>query len=289
MIYYHVDVFSSKSLSGNGLTVVFHDENIETQYMQAIAKEFKQFETIFLRRTGEKHFLARIFTVEEELDFAGHPILGAMATIHNELYPEESKLTVTFELTNKSLQAESMKKDGYFQITMNQGLPKFLGTVEGKLKDVFLQSLNLTSDDLYDTLPMEVVSTGLPYLIIPLASGLEKAKIRVKNLEEQLSKIHAKFVYVFDVERMEGRTWDNLGSVEDVATGSAAGPTGAYLIKWNLCKQTETLILNQGHFVGRPSKISVIMDQVTGEIKVSGDVRIIAKGQLFLPNRTEEI
>ncbi|TCZ67749.1 PhzF family phenazine biosynthesis protein, partial [Paenibacillus albiflavus] len=85
MIYYHADVFSSKSLSGNGLTVIFHEEDMDTQYMQRIAEEFKQFETIFLRQIGEKHFRARIFTVEEELDFAGHPILGAVSIIHEEL------------------------------------------------------------------------------------------------------------------------------------------------------------------------------------------------------------
>ncbi len=223
MIYYHADVFSSKSLSGNGLTVVFHDEDLNSQCMQAIAQEFKQFETVFLKQTGEKRFRARIFTVEEELDFAGHPILGAMAAIHEKLYMEEKSITALFELNNKTLQAESIKKDGCFQTTMNQGIPVFLESVEGEWKNTFLQALNLTPENLYPTLPMEVVSTGLPYLIVPLVSGLEQAKIRVKNFEEQLSKVQAKFVYVFDVNRMEGRTWDNFGAVEDVATGSAAG------------------------------------------------------------------
>ena len=82
MINYHVDVFSSKSLSGNGLTVVYHEDVMDNQSMQRIAQEFKQFETIFLMQIEEKRFRARIFTVEEELDFAGHPMLGAMATIH---------------------------------------------------------------------------------------------------------------------------------------------------------------------------------------------------------------
>lgn len=282
MIYYHVDVFSSKTLSGNGLTVIFHEEDMNVQYMQAIAQEFKQFETIFLRQTGEKCFRARIFTVEEELDFAGHPILGAMAVIHEKLYTDERSIAAVFELNNKTLQAESIKMQGYFQATMNQGAPEFLGIVKDELVNIILQALNLTIDHLHPTLPMEVVSTGLPYLIVPLSSGLERAKIRVNDFEEQLSRINAKFVYVFDVTRMEGRTWDNLGKTEDVATGSAAGPTGAYLSKWEICKVTETIILNQGSFVGRPSKIKVYVDHATREINVAGDVRIIAKGTLFL-------
>lgn len=282
MIYYHADVFSSKSLSGNGLTVIFHEEEMDTQYMQRIAQEFKQFETIFLRQIGEKHFRARIFTVEEELDFAGHPILGAVSTIHEKLYSEESSITVTFDLNNKVLQSESIKKDGNFQAIMNQGIPEFIGTVGDEYKDMFLQALNLTAKNLHPRFPMEVVSTGLPYLIVPLSSGLGQAKISVGNFEEQLNKVQAKFVYVFDIDRMEGRTWDNFGAVEDVATGSAAGPTGAYLYKWNVCNATEDIMINQGGFVGRPSKINVFRDKSTGELKVAGDVKIVAKGSLLL-------
>lgn len=283
MIYYHVDVFSSKSLSGNGLTVIFHTEDLDVQYMQRIAEEFKQFETIFLRQIGEKHFRARIFTVEEELDFAGHPILRAVSSIHEKQYSEERNTTILFELnSNKMLQAESIKKDNYFQATMNQGIPKFLGTVDDDMRNVFLQALNLTVDHLHPTFPMEVVTTGLPYLIIPLASGLEQAKISVRNFEELLNRVQAKFVYLFDVDRMEGRTWDNYGAVEDVATGSAAGPTGAYLYRWNICKTTEDITIHQGSFVGRPSKIKVFLEQSTGEIKVAGDVKLIAKGQLLI-------
>jgi PhzF family phenazine biosynthesis protein len=281
MIYYHVDVFSSEILSGNGLTVIFHEEDMSMQYMQAIAQEFKQFETIFLRQTGENRFRARIFTVEEELDFAGHPILGAMAVIHEKQYAEIQNANAVFELNNKTLQAESVKIEGYFQATMNQGVPGYLGTVDGELANMFLHALNLTADNLHPKLPMEVVSTGLPYLIVPLTSGLEKAKISTKDFEEQLEKIQAKFVYVFSVDRMEGRTWDNKGLNEDVATGSAAGPTGAYLYKWNICNADEDILINQGGFVGRPSKIKVFADHSTGHIKVAGDVRIIAKGQLF--------
>jgi PhzF family phenazine biosynthesis protein len=282
MYYYHVDVFSSQALTGNGLTVIFHKEDIDAQYMQRIAQEFKQFETIFLRLTGEKRFRARIFTVEEELDFAGHPILGAVSVIHEKLHSEENSITVTFELNAKILQAESIKINDHFQATMNQGVPEFLGIVKDEWNHNLLQALNLTPDNLYHALPMEVVSTGLPYLIVPLASGLEQAEIVVKDFEEQLREIHAKFVYVFDVDRLEGRTWDNLGAVEDVATGSAAGAVGAYLFKWTICKTTENIILNQGRFVGRPSKIKVFGDQSTGEIKVAGDVKIIAEGTLLI-------
>lgn len=283
MVYYHTDVFSSEKFSGNGLAVVFHEEEMQTQYMQKIAEEFKQFETIFLRKIGDKCFRARIFTVEEELDFAGHPILGAVSAIHENFYKEEDHIKVTLELNKKTLHAESTKKDEYYQASMNQGIPQFLGIVEDmELKCKFAKALNLTYAKLHHELPMEVISTGLPYLIIPVASGLEDAKISVTNLEEELAKIGAKFTYLFDVDKMEGRTWDNLGAVEDVATGSAAGPTGVYLYKWNIRKASEDIIINQGRFVGRPSRISVSKDMITEEITVAGDVKIIVKGEFLV-------
>lgn len=281
MNYYHVDVFSSQSLSGNGLTVIFHKEELGEQYMQRLAQEFKQFETIFLRQMGEKRFRARIFTVEEELDFAGHPILGAVSAIHEKFYSNEDKVTITFELNSKILPSESIKMNGFFQATMNQGIPESLGVVDGELKQTLLHALNLTTDNLYPQLSMEVISTGLSYLIVPLASGLEQAKIITNDFERQLSKVNAKFVYVFEVAKMEGRTWDNFGAVEDVATGSAAGPVGIYLYKWGICNATESIILNQGSFLGRPSKLKVYANQPTGEIYVTGDVKIIAKGELL--------
>lgn len=282
MIYYHVDVFSAKSLMGNGLTVILHTNELDMRQMQALAQEFRQFETIFLEQLGEKHFRAKIFTVEEELDFAGHPILGAVATIHEELYGGERGLTVVLELNKKTLDVKTIKKDGYFNATMNQGIPTFLGTIEEEKRGIFLRALNLTMDNLHPTLPMEVVSTGLPYLIVPIVSGLEQAKISTENFEALLGKVNAKFVYVFDIAKMEGRTWDNLGAVEDVATGSAAGPMGAYLWKRSVCKAEEKIQINQGRFVGRPSKIEANWDEFTKEIRVSGDVKIVAKGELFI-------
>lgn len=77
----------------------------------------------------------------------------------------------------------------------------------GSVKSV----LNLTMSDLHQTLPMEVVSTGLPYLLIPLCIGLERAKICVCDIEPLLEQFGAKFVYVFHVQIVEGRTWDNKG------------------------------------------------------------------------------
>ena len=280
MIYYHTDVFSKVSLAGNGLTVIFQEEEMEAAEMLKTAQEFKQFETIFLLQTGEKRFRARIFTVEEELDFAGHPLIGAAAAIHDRIYKDEKKVIIRFELNKKQLETESEKESGFYQALMRQGVPEFLCEVSEKQREQFANALNLQEKDLHQALPMEVISTGLPYLIVPLSSGLEHARIKGNNLEEQLKTLGAKFLYLIDPHQMEGRTWDNLGAVEDVATGSAAGPVCAYLCKWNICKKGQEFTLHQGSYVGRPSEMKVIMDQDTDEIKVMGAVKIVVIGEM---------
>lgn len=280
MIYYHTDVFSAVSFAGNGLTVIFTEKEIAAAKMQKIAQEFKQFETIFLQQTGERQFRARIFTVEEELDFAGHPLIGAAAAVHDRIFQKEDKVTVSFVLNRKNLETVSERKNGFYQAVMNQGKPEFLGVPSAEQKGWIAGALNLKPEELHAVLMPEVISTGLPYLIVPVSSGLEHAGITVPDLEERLKPLGAKFVYLIDPERMEGRTWDNFGAVEDVATGSAAGPVGAYLCKYGRHMKGGELILNQGRYVGRPSQIRILMDKNSDEISVAGDVTIIAAGEM---------
>ena len=94
----------------------------------------------------------------------------------------------------------------------------------------------------------------------------------------------AKFFFVLDIENREGRTWDNLGLVEDIATGSAAGPVGAYLVKNGFEKFDDEIILKQGNFLGRPSELKIRVSSISNEINdvyVEGDVCKIAVGELL--------
>ena len=113
---------------------------------------------------------------------------------------------------------------------------------------------------------------------MPIAGCLDAVKFNVSDLTSLLECHGAKFIYVLDIDKFEGRTWDNTGKVEDVATGSAAGPAAAYLSKHRLSKGNQVLI-NQGRFVGRPSQISVDLiceDHEILEIEVSGNVVKVA-------------
>lgn len=282
--YRHVDVFSDKPFSGNGLTVFVLDSELPAETMQTITREMRQFESIFLIPSEEPgRFRARVFTMEEELDFAGHPTLGAACALH-EKFGETDVATWQIELNAKTVAVETQKKNAaQFRASMDQGNPEFGAVIEGEKRSAFVRALSLSEDDLATELPLEIVSTGLPYLIVPLKQDLELAKINVSNFEEMLTEFGAKFVYVFQPSRMEGRTWDNLGSVEDVATGSAAGPMAAYLVKHGICKSEVEFVLNQGSFLDRPSKLFVKVggpQRDPSSVQVAGDVFMIACGKL---------
>jgi PhzF family phenazine biosynthesis protein len=281
MEYYHLDVFTDKPFSGNGLTVFINDVLMEKSFMQTVTQEMRQFESIFLTKINSDTFRAFIFTMEEELDFAGHPIIGAAALLHDLYSPAIPHANWTFVLNAKSVEVNTKKTDNFYSATMNQGNAEFLYTLNEQEEVKYLSYLNLSLSDKAERLSLQVITTGLPYLIIPVKTELlPKVKVVVSDLETKLAEIQAKFFYVFANETMQGRTWDNFGIVEDIATGSAAGPVAAYLIKNDLAIYDNEILLNQGEFLNRPSLIKAIVKR-NGDILVSGNVCKIAIGQLL--------
>jgi len=282
MKYFHVDVFSKRPLRGNGLTVVFPDNPLSDQKCLDIAREFNQFETIFLYPKSDGVIQARIFTVDEELFFAGHPVLGAGAVIHKLYHIDEKNVDIIFSLEKRSISVHSENDKQHYKVTMNQGAADFFGHIQKDKYDRIAKALNLHNEDIASEYPIEVVSTGLPYLLVPVRSALEKCRISRNDFESFLSEFGARFVYVFDTDTLECRTWDNTGKVEDVATGSAAGPLCAYLVKNNRAKTGEIITVHQGKFAGRPSIIrgwTIIKDTHT-ETFIAGDVSFFASGNI---------
>lgn len=256
MHYFHVDVFSERPLAGNGLTAVFPDREIESATLLEITREFRQFETSFIYPVCDGVFPVRIFTVDEELPFAGHPMLGSAAMIHHRCFGDAVRAEISIALGERVVQLESARSslDGSagsvrYSVTMNQGSPEFIARVDSSHAFAVAESLGLSGGDIDDRFTLEVVSTGLPYLLVPLKSGLDRARISRSDFESFLSSFGAKFAYAFDAEKLECRTWDNAGRVEDVATGSAAGPLCAYLVKNGYRKEGERIVLSQGRFV----------------------------------------
>ena len=276
----HADVFTRAPLSGNGLAIFPDAGGLSTETMQRLTQEMRQFESIFLTdELSDGDVKARIFTVEEELDFAGHPVLGAAAALQHLTDSKEAR-TWRIILNAGEIAVRTHPSSQGYWTEMDQGAATFEQARSQEATEHVLNGLGLEPRSLFNELPVVTVSTGLPYVIVPVtANGLATARIQCTDFEQRLASLGGKFAYLLDPLALEGRTWDNFGLVEDVATGSAAGPVGAYL--WRYFNAPEKLVLRQGRFIGRPSEISIRRDPTTDSVLVSGDVVILAEGRFF--------
>jgi trans-2,3-dihydro-3-hydroxyanthranilate isomerase len=277
--YRHVDVFSQVPFGGNSLPVFPDARDLNADQMLRITQELRHFEAIFLRPTEREETVgARIFDLLGELPFAGHPIIGAAAVLH-ERSGASSPHAWKFQLDSRTVEITTeATSTGYYGL-LDQGAPVFLGSPERG--DSIARAFALAPTELADDLPMEVVSTGLRYLIVPVRPGaLAKARI-AKDITELVRGFGAEFAVLLDEAALEVRHWNNDGVIEDVATGSAAGAIGAYRLRHGLARGGDTFILNQGQFTGRPSRLRVLPEgspERVESVKVGGDVSFVGHG-----------
>ena len=281
MNYVHVDVFSVLPYSGNSLAVFPEAHGVTAAQMLRITQELRHFEAIFLEPTAETSTVrARVFDLSEELPFAGHPLIGAAAVLHSRC-GRDGPQTWRIELPQKAVSVTTDRTErGYYGL-LDQGPPEFLATVDRR--DVFAAAFGLGPFDLNRELPLEVVSTGLRYLIIPVTgSALGRARIR-SDITELLKSVNAQFAVLYDETAIEARHWNNDGIVEDVATGSAAGTIGAYRLKHRRTQGGAAFVLKQGQYAGRPSRLRVQPEgtpNAVRTVKVGGDVALVGRGTL---------
>jgi len=292
LTYQHVDVFSPLPYSGNSLAVFLDCPSLTVKQMLRITQELRHFESIFLSPLQRDHEArARVFDLFGELDFAGHPLLGAACALHASSSQEDAALW-TIHLPARTVSVMTSYHGDSYTAVLDQGQPVFLAPVPTEKTAAFAAALNLQLEDLSATLPMEVVSTGLRYLIVPLDRGLERARIVTPDFEALLASVGAQFVYVLDVVAMEGRHWNNDGQLEDVATGSGAGTVAAYLARQGRIPLGQETILSQGRFTGRPSRIRIRADGTAASIHrvlMGGDVAFVGQGTLATLPREEVV
>ena len=285
MDFQHADVFAEAPFTGNSVTVFLTGERpLPAGQMLAITQEFRHFESIFLAPAAdETRWRARVFDLTEELGFAGHPLLGAAAVLHDRLGGGPSRQW-TIELPAKTVTVRTTRDAAGFRGTLDQGRPVFGRSVAGAGMAPILDGLGLTGTDLVPGLEPAVVSTGLRYLVIPVTAGaLARFAITAADFASRLAAVGAQYSYLLDPDAMEGRHWTNDGAVEDVATGSAAGTVGAYLARAGRAALNQRFVLHQGRFTGRPSALLVEPRGSNGEVEtvlVGGHVAMVAAGTL---------
>jgi trans-2,3-dihydro-3-hydroxyanthranilate isomerase len=301
--YFVVDAFTAEPLAGNPLAVVMNTCGLETERMQAIAREFNLSETTFVERRSEaieraEGVRVRIFTPREELPFAGHPTLGTAAVLNAQAPETVRGDTVTLALKvgpvpvrfDKSAEGsqDSENSKGLFG-EMTQRDPEFGAELDPK---VVARLAGLEPDDLDRALPPQVVSTGTAFAIVALRSQEALARLKVNQEEATawLRERDARWFYVvapsLDQDGVKYRARMQFYGGEDPATGSAAGCAIAYLVARGAVQSATRVHVRQGVEMGRPSDLFLsarIESARVTDVRVAGSTVLVAKGQLFLP------
>lgn len=299
--YQTTDVFTQQIFGGNQLAVIPNGQGIGDDLMQAIAAEFNYSETVFLLPPDQPGHLARlrIFTPAEELPFAGHPIIGAafVLTRLGRLRPDPVAMATLGTTAGPVAIKVEWRGDGSFfgQLTAPRR-PSF--TPFEIPAGLLARALGLAEGDLSSPAgePCWVVSGGLPFLVVPVAtqSGVERASIDLPAWRELVEITGVPQVSLFspcdDPTRADWHTRmfaPGLGVNEDPATGSAAVALGAWLARASsLPDAFFHWIFEQGIEIGRPSRLEVKAEKVDGTITslhVGGSAVAVAGGVLTLP------
>ncbi|HKF45956.1 MAG TPA: PhzF family phenazine biosynthesis protein [Terracidiphilus sp.] len=306
--YFVVDVFSDSALAGNPLAVVMNTVGLSTDRMQAIAREFNLSETTFVeRRTPEaerEHGVrVRIFTTQEELQFAGHPTLGT-ASVLKLVAPEavrEGVVTLAENVGPIPVRLGTNDVDfgagaGLFA-EMTQRDPEFGQELD---RAEVARLIGLREEDLDQATAPQVVSTGAAFAVVLLRSVEPLGRLEVLQKESAgwLRSLGARWFYILapaagasakvqdrEVSRcFRARMQFNGG--EDPATGSAAGCAISYLVQQKIVLPGEPAVFRQGVEIGRPSEIFVsanVREAGVGDVRVGGSTVLVARGSLFLP------
>ena len=292
MCFSLVDVFSGVRYAGNPLAVFVDVGDLDPAQMQAIAREINFSETTFVRSlqpSPHQGYDVRIFSPTEELPFAGHPTLGTAFVIREQL--------------REKIRSQNLDSNPVSNLVLNLAVGPI--PVEISADDVFWMkqnaatigpvltdstkvaaALGLDISDIHETWPIREVSTGLPFLMVPLRglAALGQSRIVGDRFSALMAQTTAKGVFLFCEETRDkahqfaARMFaPGLGILEDPATGSANGCFAAY---WGALGREIDAIVEQGYEMGRPSQVRIRGRLEKGVIRVSvgGEVVAIAQG-----------
>lgn len=302
--FLQVDVFTDRVFGGNPLAVFPDAEGLSDKDMQCLAREMNLSETTFVLtpHAPAADFGVRIFTPAAEVPFAGHPVVGTHWVLAHlgRVTLAEPVTRVSFELGVGVLPADLHVTGGRVRrVVMTQGQPAFLAEVEDV--PLLASGLGLPVEAITETgLPVQVVSTGLPQMMVPIRSlaevqALGADRLNLSDLNRACDAVGTScvMVYTTEVERPESTVHARmfaplLGVPEDPATGSASGALGAYLVRHGVvptAEPTVRIVSEQGSEMGRPSTVFVEVDHEDGRpvsVRVGGQVVLVAEGVVRL-------
>jgi trans-2,3-dihydro-3-hydroxyanthranilate isomerase len=288
-----LDVFATGKYTGNQLAVCLNANELTDLQMQQIAREINFSETTFVTDSQPVNggYNTRIFTPTTELPFAGHPTLGTAFAIQQQIVKER------IERVNLNYQVGQIPVDlNYVDdrldiLWMHQQQPKFYELIASHL---LADVIGVDPTDIDDHYPIEPVSTGLPFIIVPLKTlaAVSQAKLNLSLYHQAVANLPAQAILVFCPEtidvscQLHVRVFTEcFGIPEDPATGSANGCLAAYLAKHEYFGNFAIdIAVEQGVEMGRASRLYLRAEYTPASCQVSigGRVIHIASGEFIL-------
>lgn len=285
-----VDVFTKNRLEGNALAVVTDATGLSDAEMQALAKETNLSETTFVfpRDAGTEKSegnQVRIFTVSEELPFAGHPTLGTAFVLRGASAVAEIKLAL--KVGPVPVQFEDAVGQPSFG-EMRQRDPEFGARHDA---ETIARVTGIALQDIDTSVPVETVSTGMAFTIVPIKTlaALQNLRVDLRAGSEYLQSTGGKFFYFVSREtvnpaaRLHARMFFYNG--EDPATGSAAGCAAAWMAAHSVAAPNERVLIEQGLEMKRPSELFVRANRDGGavnNVRVGGNCVEVMRGEITL-------
>jgi trans-2,3-dihydro-3-hydroxyanthranilate isomerase len=303
------DVFTDRVFCGNPLAVFPEAEGITDDQMMKIAREMNLSETVFVLKPDSDEVLRRlrIFTPVREIPFAGHPIVGTWTALAGEgvvPLPEGGSgwQRIFHEVGVGILPVDVEFKDGKaVQVVMTQGKFEILHEIDDAHEQAEVaRALGLAREDLDEGLPIQVITTGLSCLAVPIRSlaDLRDTRVNATLLAEIYTRHGAAGCHAFTRETLEvgasrahARFFAPADNIpEDPATGSACGALGGYLVHHGALSLEPVegrykFVIEQGDFIHRPSRINLDVKGEAGrveEVKVGGLAVLVARGEVFV-------
>jgi len=294
--YLHYDVFTRDALAGNQLAVFLDGRGLVTATMQAIAREMNFSESVFVlpaEQDGTERRL-RIFTPGVEMPMAGHPTIGSAFAMAHAGVVQPGRPTFVFGLNVGPVPIDLEWAGTQLRFAwMTQARPTFGRIVDGA---AVTGAIGLDLRDLLSNRPLQIVSCGVEYLLVPLrdAASVHRAATDPGALRRLAAATGSNVpLYLFAPSPSGATTLEcrmfapGLGVLEDPATGSAAGPLGCYVVKHGLVNgaDAQRIVISQGVAMGRPSRIHVAITGTAAAIttvKVGGEAVLVGEGSLRL-------
>ena len=283
------DVFTSRPLEGNPLAVVHDASGLSDSEMQSIAREMNLSETTFIfprevaieRDRGTR---VRIFTVQEELPFAGHPTLGTAFFLRGTSGARETRLDLN--VGTIPVNFEERPGEPVFG-EMTQRDPEF-GMIHDRQTIASVTGVPL--EDLDPALPIQTVSTGTPFTMLPIRNleAISRLQLKQRESSEYLRKSDGRFFFCVTRETVDSSARVHARMLfyngEDPATGSASGCCAGWMVQHGIARPDERVMIEQGIEMKRPSRIFVRASRSNDRVvnvRVGGNVVEVLRGEFF--------